>query len=67
MKQVVSDAGVLIGMAKGYYRELGIEIKPVQFNTGQEMINALAAGQLDVGCTVTAAGLFNAMARGIPI
>jgi NitT/TauT family transport system substrate-binding protein len=67
MKQVVSDAGVLIGMARGYYRELGIEIKPVQFNTGQEMINALAAGQLDVGCTVTAAGLFNAMARGIPI
>lgn len=67
MKQVVSDAGVLIGMAKGYYKELGIEIKPTQFNTGQEMINALAAGQLDVGATVTAAGLFNAMLRGIPI
>ncbi|BCV24372.1 ABC transporter substrate-binding protein [Gelria sp. Kuro-4] len=67
MKQVVSDAGILIGMAKGYYKELGIEIKPVQFNTGQEMINALAAGQLDVGATVTATGLFNAMLRGIPI
>ncbi|TYP50892.1 ABC transporter substrate-binding protein [Thermosediminibacter litoriperuensis] len=67
MKQVVSDAGVLIGMAKGYYRELGIEIEPVQFNTGQDMINALGAGQLDVGCTVTASGLFNAMLRGIPI
>lgn len=67
MKQVVSDAGILIGMAKGYYEELGIKIKPVQFNTGQEMINALAAGQLDVGATVTAAGLFNAMLRGIPI
>lgn len=67
MKQVVSDGGVLIGMAKGYYKELGIKIEPVQFNTGQEMINALAAGQLDVGCTVTAAGLFNAMLRGIPI
>ncbi|MDN5331197.1 MAG: NitT/TauT family transport system substrate-binding protein [Tepidanaerobacteraceae bacterium] len=67
MKQVVSDAGVLIGMAKGYYKELGIEIEPVQFNTGQDMINALGAGQLDVGCTVTASGLFNAMLRGIPI
>ncbi|HHY93563.1 MAG TPA: ABC transporter substrate-binding protein [Firmicutes bacterium] len=67
MKQVVSDAGVLIGMARGYYTELGIQIEPVQFNSGQEMINALAAGQLDVGCTVTAAGLFNAMLRGIPI
>ena len=67
MKQVVSDAGVLIGMAKGYYKDLGITIEPVQFNSGQEMINALAAGQLDVGAAVTAAGLFNAMSRDIPM
>lgn len=67
MKEVVSDSGVLIGMAKGYYEELGIEIESVAFNTGQDMINALGAGQLDVGCTVTASGLFNAMLRGIPI
>ena len=40
MKEVVSDGGVLIGMAKGYYKELGIEIESVAFNTGQDMINA---------------------------
>jgi len=67
MKEVVSDAGVLIGMAKGYYEEQGIEIESVAFNTGQDMINALGAGQLDVGCTVTASGLFNAILRDIPI
>lgn len=67
MKQVTSDAGVLIGMAKGYYEALGIKIEPIQFNTGQEMINQLAAGQLDVGATVSSAGLFNAMTRDIPI
>jgi len=67
MKEVVSDAGVLIGMAKGYYEELGIEIESVNFSTGQDMINALGAGQLDVGCTVTASGLFNAILRDIPI
>lgn len=67
MKQVVSDAGILIGMAKGYYKDLGIVIEPVQFNSGQEMINQLAAGQLDVGAAVTAAGLFNAMSRDIPM
>ncbi|QDR80983.1 ABC transporter substrate-binding protein [Sporomusa termitida] len=67
MKQVVSDAGILIGMAKGYYQDLGIKIDPVQFNSGQEMINQLAAGQLDVGATVTAAGLLNAMSRDIPV
>lgn len=67
MKEVVSDGGVLIGMAKGYYKELGIEIEAVNFSTGQDMINALGAGQLDVGCTVTASGLFNAILRDIPI
>lgn len=67
MKQAVSDAGVLIGIAKGYYKDLGINIEYSQFNTGQEMINSLAAGQLDVGATVTASGLFNAILRGIPI
>lgn len=67
MKQVISDAGILIGMAKGYYKDLGIKIEPIQFNSGQEMINQLAAGQLDVGATVTASGLFNAMSRDIPV
>lgn len=67
MKQVISDAGILIGMAKGYYKDVGITIEPIQFSTGQEMINHLAAGQLDVGATVTSAGLFNAMSRDIPI
>lgn len=67
MKQVISDAGILIGMAKGYYQDLGIKIEPIQFNTGQEMINQLAAGQLDVGATVTASGLLNAMSRDIPV
>ncbi|MDU2065379.1 MAG: ABC transporter substrate-binding protein [Sporomusaceae bacterium] len=67
MKQVISDAGILIGMAKGYYQDVGITIEAVQFNSGQEMINQLAAGQLDVGATVSASGLFNAMSRDIPV
>lgn len=67
MKQVISDAGILIGMAKGYYQDVGIKIEGIQFNSGQEMINQLAAGQLDVGATVTASGLLNAMSRDIPV
>lgn len=67
MKQVSSDSGILIGMAKGYYADLGIQIEPIQFSSGQEMINQLAAGQLDVGATVSSSGLFNAMSRDIPV
>lgn len=67
MKQVSSDAGILVGMGKGYYADLGIQIEPIQFSSGQEMINQLAAGQLDVGATVSSSGLFNAMSRDIPV
>ncbi|MHB9144857.1 MAG: ABC transporter substrate-binding protein [Symbiobacteriia bacterium] len=65
MKGTPSDSGVLIGMAKGYYQALGIEIVPVNFRSGQELVNLLAAGQLDVGLTVSDAGFFNAVLRGV--
>lgn len=65
MKGTPSDSGVLIGMAKGYYKDLGIEIVPTSFRSGQELVNLLAAGQLDVGLTVSDAGFFNAVLRGV--
>ena len=66
MKEVVSDSGVLIGMAKGYYEELGIEIESVAFNTGQDMINAL--GARPAGCRLHRNGIwsFNAMLGAYP-
>lgn len=67
MKGVPSDAGVLVGVAKGYFQELGIEVEAQDFKTGQDMIQALAAGHLDVALTVTSAGLFNAILRGVDI
>ncbi|MGE5590217.1 MAG: ABC transporter substrate-binding protein [Bacillota bacterium] len=65
MKGTPSDSGVLIGMARGYYKDLGIEIVPTNFRSGQELVNLLAAGQLDVGMTVSDAGFFNAILRGV--
>ncbi len=67
LKNVVADAGILVGQAKGYYKELGIEIEPLEFTISQDMTSALAAGQLDVGLAVTASGLFNAMLRQMPL
>ncbi len=67
MKGTPSDSGVLIGMAKGYYKDLGIEIVPTSFRSGQELVNLLAAGQLDVGMTVSDAGFFNAILRGVDL
>jgi len=63
----ISDAGVLVGMEKGYYREEGIEIAVERFDTGPSMIPALAAGHIDVASPTADPSTFNAVARGIPL
>ncbi|MGB9867918.1 MAG: ABC transporter substrate-binding protein [Bacillota bacterium] len=67
MKGVPSDAGVIIALHKGYFKQLGLEVEVFTFNSGQEMINPLAGGHLDVGLAVTDAAMFNAFLRQIPV
>lgn len=67
MKGVPSDAGVIIALHKGYFKELGLDVEIFTFNSGQEMINPLAGGHLDVGLAVTDAAMFNAFLRQIPV
>src|SRR5947209_4594274 len=62
-----SDAGIYIGMEKGYFREQGIEIELSNFQAAQQMIPLLGTGQLDIGGGATSAGLINAVALEIPI
>ena len=45
----VSDGGLFIAEAKGYFKEAGIEASFVEFDTGAKMVAPLGAGQLDVG------------------
>ncbi|HZR98546.1 MAG TPA: ABC transporter substrate-binding protein [Chloroflexota bacterium] len=63
----VNSAGVYIGIERGYFRELGLEIEIVPFNGAAEMFQPLAASQLDMGSADTGAGIFNALARGLPL
>lgn len=63
----VSDAPFLIADKKGYFREAGIEVKMTNFASGTAMIAPLGAGQLDVGAGAPAAGLYNAVGRGISV
>jgi ABC-type nitrate/sulfonate/bicarbonate transport system substrate-binding protein len=62
-----SDAPVVIALDRGYLREQGLDAELVQFQSGSEQPAALAAGQLDVGGGALSAGLYNAVARGLPI
>jgi len=63
----VSDAGIYVADAKGYFKAEGLAIELTSFTTAANMIAPLGAGQLDVGGGTVAAGLYNAAARDIGI
>jgi NitT/TauT family transport system substrate-binding protein len=62
-----SDAPIFIGIEKGYFREAGVDLDLVPFDTAAKMIAPMGAGQLDVGGGNGSPALFNALARGIEL
>lgn len=62
-----ADVAFFIAEKKGYFREAGIQPQIISFQSAAEMIAPLGTGQLDVGGGTVAAGLYNAVARGIKI
>ncbi len=63
----ISDAGVYLGIAKGFFKEEGLDVEPMVFDSGSNQIGILASGKLDVAGGTPAAGTFNAFAQGINI
>jgi NitT/TauT family transport system substrate-binding protein len=64
---VLPEAGIFIAIEQGYFREQGIELETTLFDSGARMVPALGTGQLEAGDGSHSAGLFNAVARGIPL
>jgi NitT/TauT family transport system substrate-binding protein len=62
-----SDAPFFIGIEKGYFREQGLDVETIAFDTAAKMIAPLGAGQLDVGGGNGSPALYNAIARGIEL
>jgi NitT/TauT family transport system substrate-binding protein len=56
---------LFVGIDQGYFTAEGIDVKPVFFNSGAELVPALSTGQIDVATTSPGAALFNAMALGV--
>src|SRR4051812_42659754 len=59
MLSSISDAPFLIGRERGYFREEGLDLELTQFDSAQQMIAPMGAGQLDVGGGAPGAGLIN--------
>jgi len=62
--KTLSDAGVSIGLARGYFREQALVLDDIYIPTGGEMVSSLATNQIEVGLGAPSAGLFNAIGRG---
>nr|MDP2191053.1 ABC transporter substrate-binding protein [Rhodoferax sp.] len=67
LTNVSSDAGFFIADKKGYFKQEGLNVVFTGFNSAAKMVAPLGAGQLDVGGGTAAAGLYNAIARGINV
>lgn len=64
---VVSDAPFYIAQAKGMFKDQGLDVEFVSFDSGPKMVAPLGAGQLDVGAGAISAGLLNSQSRGLNI
>jgi NitT/TauT family transport system substrate-binding protein len=62
-----TDVGFYIADKKGYFRDAGIAITMPSFPSAAKMIAPLGGGELDVGGGTVAAGLYNAVERGIHV
>lgn len=60
-----TDAPFFIAEAKGYFKDEGLTVKLVQFDSGAKMTAPLAVGELDAGAGAASVGLYNAAAQGI--
>jgi NitT/TauT family transport system substrate-binding protein len=63
----LSMAPFYIADRLGYFKEEGLNVQFVPFDSVTNMVAPLGVGQLDVGGGALAAGIYNAVARGIDV
>ena len=65
---VMSTAGVFIAFEKGYFKEAGLNVELLSFDSsGAAMTPLLGKGELDVGAGNISTGLINAILEGLAI
>lgn len=62
-----SGAGFYIAKEKGYFEDYNIEVEFAQFANSDEMLPAIASGEVDIAGGVSTASFFNAIAQGIDV
>jgi NitT/TauT family transport system substrate-binding protein len=63
----ITDAGLFIARARGYFAQQGIDLEMVPFQTGPDAIPMMAAGELDSAAGTHSIALLNAAERGLGV
>ena len=63
----VSDAPFFIAARKGWFKDEGLSVEFIFFDSAAKMIAPLGIGELDVGGGATSAALYNAAGRSVNI
>jgi ABC-type nitrate/sulfonate/bicarbonate transport system substrate-binding protein len=62
-----TDAGIWIGLARGYFEQEALQLDQTTFGTAADMIAPLGTNQLDVGGGAPGVGLAHAILRGLDV
>jgi NitT/TauT family transport system substrate-binding protein len=62
-----SDAPFFIADAKGYFKEEGLTVAFIRFDSAAKMVVPLGSGELDAGGGATSSALYNAAKREVNI
>lgn len=62
-----SGAGFYIANEKGYFDDYNIEVEFVSFANSDDMLPALASGEVDIAGGISSAAFFNAIGQGIDV
>lgn len=62
-----SDVSLFIAHKRGYFRDEGLDVSFITFDSAARMIAPFVAGDLDVGTGATSAAFYNAVGRGIDV
>ncbi|TDL31377.1 transporter substrate-binding domain-containing protein [Jeotgalibacillus sp. S-D1] len=62
-----SGAGFYIADKKGYFEDYNIEVEFATFANSDDMLPALASGEVDIAGGISSASFFNAIAQGIDV
>lgn len=64
---LTSDIGLYLADKKGYFKDEGLKVELIRFDSGAKMIAPLGSGELDAGAGAASAGLYNAVNRGLKL